>query len=73
MRALFGQVGTVLAGQAGFDVHIAFLQPRFSSPALANMMAKSIEEFCDEHLVKIEKITKIPLHGDGTIQDRVDQ
>jgi len=37
------------------------------------MMVQAIEEFQDKHKVKIQKITKIPLEGEGTIERRLDK
>jgi hypothetical protein len=37
------------------------------------MMIKALEQFQDEHGVKLEKITPIKLEGEGTINRRVDR
>jgi hypothetical protein len=37
------------------------------------MMVQALEEFQTEHDVKLEKVTKIPLEGEGTINRRVDK
>jgi hypothetical protein len=37
------------------------------------MMVQAVEEFQDAHMVEFEKITKIPLEGEGTIENRVDK
>jgi hypothetical protein len=36
------------------------------------MMLQALEDFQEQHHVKFEKITKIPLEGDGCIYDRVE-
>jgi hypothetical protein len=37
------------------------------------MMVQAIEEFQETHKVRLQKITKIPLEGEGTIERRVDK
>ena len=37
------------------------------------MTERALQHFEDEHGVKLEKITKIPLEGDGTIDKRVER
>lgn len=37
------------------------------------MMVQALEEFQQAHGVALEKITKIPLEGEGTIDRRVDR
>lgn len=37
------------------------------------MMVQALEEFQIEQNVKLEKVTKIPLEGEGTIKRRVDK
>ncbi len=37
------------------------------------MMVQALEEFQTEHNVKLGKVTKIPLEGEGTIKRRVDK
>ncbi|KAF8342471.1 hypothetical protein F5887DRAFT_1062309 [Amanita rubescens] len=48
-------------------------EPTGTSSKLANMMVQALEEFQSEHNVKLEKVTKIPLEGEGTINRRVDK
>ena len=38
-----------------------------------NMTVQALQDFEDTHGVKLEKITKVPLEGDGTIEHRVDK
>jgi hypothetical protein len=49
------------------------MQPTGTSVKFVNMMVQAIEEFQERHKVKFQKITKIPLEGEGTIQRRVDK
>jgi len=37
------------------------------------MMEQAIQDFESEHGVKLEKITKIPLEGEGQISKRVEK
>lgn len=37
------------------------------------MTEQALQQFEDEHGVKLEKITKIPLDGEGTIGQRVER
>ena len=46
-------------------------EPTGTSPKFVNMMVQALEEFQAEHDVRLEKITKIPLEGEGTIDGRV--
>ncbi|KAF9258763.1 hypothetical protein L218DRAFT_934493 [Marasmius fiardii PR-910] len=48
-------------------------EPTGTSPKFVNMMVQALEEFQDVHNVKLEKITKIPLEGEGTINGRVEK
>jgi hypothetical protein len=49
------------------------LQPTGTSSKFVNMMVQAIEDFQEHHKVKLQKITKIPLEGEGTIERRVDK
>ena len=51
----------------------SFLQPTGTSTKFVNMTERALKHFEDEHGVKLEKITKIPLEGDGTIDKRVER
>jgi hypothetical protein len=55
------------------DYSDLFLQPTGTSPKFVNMMVQALEEFQEAHGVKLEKITKIPLEGEGTIDRRVEK
>ena len=48
-------------------------QPKGTSKKFANMMVQALEEFQAEHGIKLEKVTKIPLEGEGMIKHRVDK
>jgi hypothetical protein len=37
------------------------------------MTVQALQDFEDTHGVKLEKITMVPLEGDGTIEHRVDK
>ena len=50
-----------------------FTQPTGTSTKFVNMTERALHHFEDEHGVKLEKITKIPLEGDGTIDKRVER
>lgn len=50
-----------------------FIQPTGTSTKFVNMTERALQHFEDEHGVKLEKITKIPLEGDGTIDKRVER
>ncbi|TFK32756.1 hypothetical protein BDQ12DRAFT_692058 [Crucibulum laeve] len=48
-------------------------EPTGTSGKFVNMMVQALEEFEATHGVKLEKITKIPLEGEGTIERRVER
>ncbi|KAL0068380.1 hypothetical protein AAF712_004458 [Marasmius tenuissimus] len=48
-------------------------EPTGTSPKFVNMMVQALEEFQEVHGVKLEKITTIPLEGEGTIDRRVEK
>lgn len=48
-------------------------EPTGTSPKFVNMTVQALQDFEDTHGVKLEKITKVPLEGDGTIDYRVDK
>ena len=37
------------------------------------MTCQALEQFAEEHKFKFKKVTKIPLHGDGVIAEKVMQ
>ena len=55
------------------QITINFIQPTGTSTKFVNMTERALQHFEDEHGVKLEKITKIPLEGDGTIDKRVER
>jgi len=50
-----------------------FIQPTGTSTKFANMTEQALQQFEDKYGVKFDKITKIPLEGDGTIDKRVER
>ncbi|TEB27147.1 hypothetical protein FA13DRAFT_1634918 [Coprinellus micaceus] len=50
-----------------------FGEPTGTSSKFANMMEQAVQEFENEQGVQLEKITKIPLEGEGTIERRVEK
>ncbi|KAH6867890.1 hypothetical protein BKA70DRAFT_387392 [Coprinopsis sp. MPI-PUGE-AT-0042] len=48
-------------------------EPTGTSSKFANMMEQALHDFEDAHGVQLEKITKIPLEGEGTISRRVEK
>lgn len=46
-------------------------EPTGTSSKFVNMMVQALEEFQEQHSVKLEEITKVPLEGEGTIEGRV--
>ncbi|KIK65422.1 hypothetical protein GYMLUDRAFT_38877 [Collybiopsis luxurians FD-317 M1] len=48
-------------------------EPTGTSPKFVNMMEQALEEFQLAHGVEFDKITKIPLEGEGTIDGRVEK
>lgn len=49
------------------------VQPTGTSTKFVNMMNTALEDFQEKHGVKLEKVTLIPLEGEGTISHRVDK
>jgi hypothetical protein len=52
---------------------LALFQPTGTSTKFVNMTERALLHFEDEHSVKFEKITKIPLEGVGTADRRVER
>ena len=50
-----------------------FIQPTGTSTKFVNMTEHALQQFEDEHGVELEKITKISLEGDGTIDKKVER
>ncbi|KAK0235150.1 hypothetical protein EDD85DRAFT_773550 [Armillaria nabsnona] len=48
-------------------------EPTGTSPKFVSMTLQALEEFQARHDVKLEKVTGIPLEGEGTIGGRVDK
>lgn len=77
---LEGTVLRTLAGEVSAPEHVAcgrlmkFLaQPTGTSSKFVNGIADALDCFQEEHKVKLEKVTKIPLEGEGTINRRVER
>lgn len=69
-----------LAGEVSVPRHVArrhlikFLaQPTGTSSKFVNGIADALDLFQEEHKVKLDKVTKIPLEGEGTINRRVER
>ena len=58
---------------SNFDHLPNLIQPTGTSTKFVNMTERALHLFEIEHGVKLEKITKIPLEGDGTIDKRVER
>lgn len=56
---------------AGAVVRTVLGEPTGTSAKFVNMMVQALEEFEAAHGVALEKVTKIPLEGEGTISGRV--
>lgn len=48
-------------------------EPTGTSPKFAAMMETAVLEFMEGKGVKLEKLTTMPLEGEGTIEQRVDR
>ncbi|KAF5358772.1 hypothetical protein D9758_008574 [Tetrapyrgos nigripes] len=57
----------------GAVMRSVFGEPTGTSLKFVNMMVQALEVFQEKHGVRLEKITKIPLEGEGTIDRRVEK
>lgn len=48
-------------------------EPTGTSGKFADMMIEALEKFQEKHGVRLEKITRIPLEGEGTINKRLEK
>lgn len=48
-------------------------EPTGTSIKFASMMVQALDEFQEHHGVKFDKVTQMPLEGEGTISKRVDK
>jgi hypothetical protein len=48
-------------------------QPTGTSKIFVTMMCQALEVFQERHGVRLEKVTQIPLEGEGTISKRVEK
>ena len=72
LRTVVGEVCSLLL-LYHIRITFNFIQPTGTSTKFVNMTERALQHFEDEHGVKLEKITKIPLEGDGTIDKRVER
>lgn len=49
------------------------MQPTGTSPKFVSMMVQALENFQREHNVVFDKVTQIPLEGEGMIEKRVEK
>lgn len=49
------------------------LQPTGTSSKFVTMMCQALESFQEQHKVRLERVTQIPLEGEGTISKRVEK
>lgn len=75
MRTVLGEVRLFFQYVDSEDLfsNSARVQPTGTSPKFANMMEQALLVFAQEHKATLEKITKIPLEGEGTIEKRVER
>ncbi|KAF5353251.1 hypothetical protein D9756_007776 [Leucocoprinus leucothites] len=57
----------------GAVVRTVLGEPTGTSSKFVNMMVQALDSFQEEHGVSLDKITEIPLEGEGTIDRRVDK
>jgi hypothetical protein len=48
-------------------------QPTGTSLKFTNMLASAVEDHCSKHGAVLDKLTKIVLEGEGTIEQRVNR
>ena len=75
LRTVVGEVCIFFASNISHSDYLTSnsIQPTGTSTKFVNMTERALHHFEDEHGVKLEKITKIPLEGDGTIDKRVER
>jgi hypothetical protein len=61
----------VLNRSTGAVMRTVIGEPTGTSGKFVGMMVQALEEFEKEYGVEFEKITKVPLEGEGTIDGRV--
>lgn len=72
MRTVLGDVSDILS-MLDHPHSDSNVQPTGTSGKFVDMMLQALDEFQEKHNVKLKKITKIPLEGEGTINKRVDK
>ncbi|KAI9435431.1 hypothetical protein H4582DRAFT_1969343 [Lactarius indigo] len=59
--------------ELGLTADLRVLQPTGTSSKFVTMMCRALEAFQEQHKVHFEKVTQIPLEGEGTINKRVEK
>jgi hypothetical protein len=72
MRTVLGEVRFLELDCTGVTDTRGF-QPTGTSNKLVTMMCQALELFQEQHKVRLEKVTQIPLEGEGTISKRVEK
>ncbi|KAF9446917.1 hypothetical protein P691DRAFT_803264 [Macrolepiota fuliginosa MF-IS2] len=57
----------------GAVVRTVLGEPTGTSGKFVDMMVQALENFQEEHSVSLDKVTRIPLEGEGTIERRVEK
>ncbi|KAG6872506.1 hypothetical protein C0995_009262 [Termitomyces sp. Mi166 len=65
-----GTVMRSVIGERAWAANRIRVYPTGTSSKFVNMMVQALEEFQEANAVKLEKITKVPLEGEGTIEGR---
>jgi len=71
MRQVLGEVRDILNTALLPPLILTPHQPTGTSTKFANMMGDAVEEYFEQHGCELEKLTKIILEGEGTIEQRV--
>jgi hypothetical protein len=58
---------------ARLTADVPVVQPTGTSSKFVTMMCRALEAFQEQHNVQFEKVTQIPLEGEGTINKRVEK
>jgi hypothetical protein len=73
-----GAIVRTVLGEVRIHLFVSYIfltcaQPTGTSTKFASMMGLALEEFQREYGVEFEKITLVPLEGEGTIEKRVEK
>ena len=71
LRTVVGEV-CLIPSHSHISNFYLFIQPTGTSTKFANMTEQALQQFKDKYGLKFDKITKILLEGDGTIDKRVE-